>query len=148
MQLDKLDTKILEELRLNARISNVELADKVGLSSSACARRIRAMEDAEVIRGYTVIRNTAVGEGRRPVFIQIKLAEPTAESFRKFESAVRKCEEVRECFLVTGGADYLLRIEIEGLDEFEDVHSAVLSTLPGVSSILSSFTIRNVFSYL
>lgn len=146
--MDSLDRRIIEALRLNARISNVELAEQVGLSASACARRIRFLEVSGVIRGYTVVLNTASTEARRPVFIQIKLANPTAESMRRFETAARKCEEVRECFLITGTADYLLRIEIEGFEEFERVHSDVLSRLPGTSSMLSSFTIRNVFSYV
>lgn len=148
MKLDEMDGRILAALRLNARISNVDLGAQVGLSASACARRIRFLEEAGVIRGYTTVRNAAAVQERRPVFILIKLSNPTAEHLRHFEMAVRKCEEVRECFLITGSADYLLRIEIDGFEEFERVHSEVLSKLPGVSSILSSFTIRNVFSYV
>lgn len=146
MNLDKIDKRILEALRLNARISNVALGEQVGLSASACARRIRALEELGVIRGYTTVRNGASEQDRRPVFILMKLANPTADHIHRFEAAVRKCEEVRECFLITGSADYLLRIEIEHLEEFEQVHAQVLSKLPGVSSIHSSFTIRNVFS--
>lgn len=148
MKLDAMDQRIIEVLRQNARISNVELADQVGLSASACARRIRILEASGVIRGYTVVLNAASSDQRRPAFIQIKLANPTEEYMRRFEAAVRKCEEVRECFLITGSADYLLRIEIDGFEDFERVHSEVLSRLPGASSILSSFTIRNVFSYV
>lgn len=146
--MDALDKRILDALRQNARISNVDLAAMVGLSASACARRIRYLEESGVIRGYTVVLNTVETEGRRPVFIQVKLANPTAEHMRRFEAAARKCEEVRECFLITGSADYLLRIEIDGFEEFERVHSDVLSRLPGTSGMLSSFTIRNVFSYV
>ena len=148
MKLDEMDVRILEALRQNARISNVELADRVSLSATACARRIRSLEENGVIRGYTTIRNVAAGEGRRPVFVQVKLVASTAESMRRFEVAVRKCEEVRECFLVAGTADYLLRVEIDGQEEFERIHGSVLSRLPGVSSIHSSFTIRSVFSYV
>ncbi|RDW14667.1 Lrp/AsnC family transcriptional regulator [Paracoccus thiocyanatus] len=148
MVLDEIDRRILEALRRNARASHVELAAQVGLSASACARRIRILEHEGVIRGYTTIRDVSAAKARRPVFIQVKLATPNAESMRKFENAARKCEEVRECFLMTGEADYLLRIEIDGLDDFESVHAEVLSRLPGVSGMLSSFTIRSVFSYL
>jgi len=142
-----MDRRILAALRLNARISNVELGAQVGLSASACARRIRAPEEAGVIRGYTTVSNVATDQKRRPVFILIKLANSMAEHLHAFEMAVRKCEEVRECFLITGSADYLLRIEIDGFEEFERVHSDVISRLPGVSSILSSFTVRSVFSF-
>lgn len=147
MNLDDMDKRILEALRLNARISNVELGEQVGLSASACARRIRSLEEAGAIRGYTTVRNATPAQDRRPVFILMKLANPNADHMHRFEAAVRKCEEVRECFLITGSADYLLRIEIDDFEEFERVHSEVLSKLPGVSSILSSFTIRNVFSF-
>lgn len=145
--MDAIDQHIIEYLRQNARSSNVELAQKVGLSASAYARRIRFLEESGVIRGYTAIINMAASEDRRPVFIQMKLSNPTEECMRRFENAVRKCAEVRECFLTTGAADYLLRIEASGFADFERLHTEVLSRLPGVSSILSTFTIRNVFSY-
>lgn len=146
-KLDAIDIRIIEVLRHNARLSNVEIGMKVGLSASACGRRIRGLENAGVIRGYTTVINTAASEARRPVFLQMKLVNPTQDSLNRFEQAVRKCPEVRECFCVSGAADYLLRIEVSDFEDFERVHSDVLTRLPGVGSIVSSFTIRNVFSY-
>lgn len=145
--MDLIDSRIIEHLRRNARSSNVELGKQVGLSASACARRIRSLEEEGVIRGYTAIVNTSASEGLRPVFLRIKLVNSTGDCLRKFEKAVRSCAEVRECFLVTGSADYLLRIEVSGLEDFERIHKETLMGLPGVSSLESSFTIRNVFSY-
>lgn len=147
MSVDGFDHRILEALRENARMSNVELGRRVGLSASACARRIRELEVSGVIRNFTVVVNSSAEKAGRPVFIHAKLTHPTGDSMRRFEDAVRKCQEVRECFLITGQADYLLRIEVDGFEEFERVHSQVLSHLPGVSSLVSSFTIRSAFSY-
>ena len=112
MKLDPIDLRIIEALRHDARCSNMELGLKVGLSASACSRRIRNLEQSGIIRGYTTVLNTAVSETRRPVFLQMKLASPTQDSLTRFEQAVRKCVEVRECFCVSGSADYLLRIEV------------------------------------
>jgi len=147
MKLDAIDLRIIEVLRQDARCSNVELGLRVGLSASACSRRIRNLEETGIIRGYTTVINTAASETRRPVFLQMKLANPTQDCLNRFEQAVRKCAEVRECFCVSGSADYLLRIEVSDFEDFERVHSEVLTRLPGVASIISSFTIRNVFSY-
>ena len=144
---DQTDAKIIQHLRRNARASNVELGEQVGLSASACARRIRSLEEEGIIRGYTAIINTSASEDLRPVFLRIKLVNSTENCLGKFEKAVQTCAEIRECFLVTGSSDYLLRIEISDLEDFERIHKEVLTGLPGVSSIESSFTIRNVFSY-
>ncbi|MFK3781721.1 Lrp/AsnC family transcriptional regulator [Agrobacterium sp. NPDC089420] len=145
--MDTFDHRLLDELRKNARISNVDLGRRIGLSASACARRIRELENSGVIRAYTVVVNKTVEKIGKPVFIQVKLASPSRDAMRRFEEAVRHCEEIRECFLITGASDYILRVEVDGLDEFERIHSEVLSHLPGVSSVLSSFTIRSAFSY-
>jgi DNA-binding Lrp family transcriptional regulator len=147
VKLDQMDSKLIEHLRQNARATNIELSEKVGLSPSACARRIKALEEAGVIRGYTAIINTAAAEERRPVFLHIKLTNSSDATLRKFEEAVRKCAEIREGYIVTGSSDYILKIEISDLKDFERVHAEVLTKLPALSSLETSFTIRNVFSY-
>lgn len=144
---DSIDFRIIEYLRRNARCSNVELGSKVGLSASACARRVRALEEEGIIRGYTAIINNAASDDRRPVFLRIKLTNSTESCLKNFEKVVRTCPEVKECFLVTGSSDYLLRIDIGDFENFERLHEEVLTRLPGVSSIESNFIIRNVFSY-
>lgn len=145
-EIDAIDRKIIRQLRLNARISNVDLGKEVGLSPSACLRRITLMEKAGIIAGYTALVDMAAGEQPIAVIIQITLERQTEEYLNRFESAVRKFPEIRECFLMTGGSDYLLRVDVESAGGFERIHKEILSVLPGVLRINSSFSIRNVLS--
>ena len=144
-EIDTLDRKIIRQLRLNSRISNVDLGKEVGLSASACLRRIGLMEKAGIIRGYTAIVDV-MGEEAIAVIIQITLERQTEEYLNRFEAAVRKYPEIRECFLMTGGSDYMLRVDVESAGAFERIHKEILSALPGVLRINSSFSIRNVLS--
>ncbi len=144
-EIDTLDRKIIRQLRLNSRISNVDLGKEVGLSASACLRRIGLLEKAGIIRGYTAIVDV-VGEEAIAVIIQITLERQTEEYLNRFEAAVRKYPEIRECFLMTGGSDYMLRVDVESAGAFERIHKEILSALPGVLRINSSFSIRNVLS--
>ena len=144
-EIDALDRKIIRQLRLNSRISNVDLGKEVGLSASACLRRIGLMEKAGIIRGYTAIVDV-MGEEAIAVIIQITLERQTEEYLNRFEAAVRKYPEIRECFLMTGGSDYMLRVDVESAGAFERIHKEILSALPGVLRINSSFSIRNVLS--
>ncbi len=144
-EIDALDRKIIRQLRLNSRISNVDLGKEIGLSASACLRRIGLMEKAGIIRGYTAIVDV-VGEEAIAVIIQITLERQTEEYLNRFEAAVRKYPEIRECFLMTGGSDYMLRVDVESAGAFERIHKEILSALPGVLRINSSFSIRNVLS--
>jgi len=144
-EIDALDRKIIRQLRLNSRISNVDLGKEVGLSASACLRRIGLLEKAGIIRGYTAIVDV-VGEEAIAVIIQITLERQTEEYLNRFEAAVRKYPEIRECFLMTGGSDYMLRVDVESAGAFERIHKEILSALPGVLRINSSFSIRNVLS--
>ena len=143
--LDTIDRNIIRLLRLNARISNAKLAEAVGLSPSACLRRVNILEQTGIIRGYTALVGTGAEEGIA-VIVQITLDRQTEEYLNRFEAAVRKYPEIRECFLMTGGSDYFLRVEVDGAANFERVHKEILSALPGVARIHSSFAIRNVLS--
>jgi DNA-binding Lrp family transcriptional regulator len=146
MQTDAIDQHILQLLRQDGRMSNTKLAETVGLSPSACLRRLRLLEDSGIIRGYTaIIEEPEPGDGR-VVIIQITLERQSDEYMRKFETAVRKYAEVRECYLMTGMTDYFLRVEARSLADYERIHTDVLSRLPGVSRIQSSFTIRNIIT--
>ncbi len=145
-EIDAIDRKIIRQLRLNSRISNVDLGKEVGLSPSACLRRITLMEKAGIITGYTALVDMAAGEQPIAVIIQITLERQTEEYLNRFESAVRRYPEIRECFLMTGGSDYLLRVDVESAGAFERIHKEILSVLPGVLRINSSFSIRNVLS--
>ncbi|WP_105439500.1 Lrp/AsnC family transcriptional regulator [Neorhizobium sp. T25_13] len=146
VSLDTIDRNVIRLLRLNARTSNAKLAEDVGLSPSACLRRIRIMEEAGVIRGYTALVDTSNVESSIAVIINITLERQTEEHLDRFEAAVRKFPEIRECFLMTGGSDYLLRVEVANAGDFERIHKEILSTLPGVLRIHSSFSIRNVLA--
>lgn len=142
--MDDIDRNIVRLLRLDARMTNTKLADAVGLSPSACLRRIRQLEQTGAIQGYTAIVGRATQEDVLAVIVNISLERQTEAYLSKFELAIRKHPEIQECYLMTGSADYFLRVEVENAAEFERVHTDVLSTLPGVARIHSSFAIRNV----
>jgi DNA-binding Lrp family transcriptional regulator len=142
--LDDFDLRILRLLRTDGRISNAALAEAVGLSPSACLRRLRLLERRGVIRGYTAIIDEPQARDLVVVIVQITLERQTEEYLRRFEEAVRRCPEVRECYLMTGLADYLLRVEARGADDYERIHKEQLSRMPGVARIQSSFAIRSV----
>ncbi|MBY5637494.1 Lrp/AsnC family transcriptional regulator [Rhizobium leguminosarum] len=144
--LDAIDRNILRLLRLDARMSNAKLAAQIGLSPSACLRRIKIMEKSGVIRGYTVLVDTGNADEMIAVIINITLERQTEDYLDRLEAAVRRHPEIRECFLMTGGSDYLLRVEVANAGEFERIHKEILSTLPGVLRIHSSFSIRNVLA--
>jgi DNA-binding Lrp family transcriptional regulator len=142
--MDEKDRAILRQLRHNARMPNVALAAAVGLSPSACLRRLRLLERSGAIRGYTVVLDEAPPREGVVVIVQIALERQTDDHLRRFEEAVRKCPEVRECHLMTGLADYLLRVEARDAADYERIHKEALSRMPGVARIQSSFAIRTV----
>ena len=145
--LDQTDRAILRLLRLNARRPNSEIAEEVGLSPSSCHRRIKLLEDAGVIRGYTVLTSPLrVGENSVNILVQVTLDRQTEDYLARFEHAVRQCPEIRECFLMTGGTDYWLRVETESVAAYEIIHSEILSRMPGVARITSSVAMRDALS--
>lgn len=144
--LDPIDRNILRLLRLDARMPTARIAEEVGLSASSCLRRIRLMEHGGVIRGYTALVDHSAREAAMAVIINITLERQTEDYLTRFETAVRRHPEIQECYLMTGGSDYLLRVEVESAAEFERIHTEILSTLPGVLRIHSSFSIRNVLA--
>lgn len=144
MKLDKIDRAILSTLQENARLSNVELAETVGLSQSACLRRVHQLEEQGVIESYqAVISNKAIGQ-KITAIIQITLNGQSVEHFRSFEAAIQKCPHVVACFLMSGESDYVIRVNAKDMDHFETIHKDWLSTLPGVSRMQSSFAMRVV----
>jgi Lrp/AsnC family leucine-responsive transcriptional regulator len=142
--LDSIDRHILEVLQRDGRIANQTLADTVGLSPSACLRRVRNLEEAGVITGYVAVLDPErIGAGRR-VFVEITLESQRQDSLEAFERAVAGCPGVMSCHLMSGDADYLLGVAVSGLDGFERLHRDHLSRLPGVVRMRSSFAIRTV----
>lgn len=143
-QLDSIDRSILSALQENARISNVALAEKAGLSQSACLRRVQILEREGVIEGYqAVISNRALGQTITAI-IQITLNGQSEEYLRKFEEAVERCPWIVACFLMSGQSDYVIRVNARDMEHFEQIHKHWLSTLPGVSRMQSSFAMRAV----
>ena len=141
--LDAIDRQIVQLLQQDARLPNAKLAAAVKLSPSSCLRRRRLLERDGVIRGYMALVEADEPE-RATVLVEIVLERQTAESMTRFENAVRRCPEVRECYLMSGPSDYLLRVEARDTAEYERIHSEQLSRLPGVSRVKSSFAIRRV----
>lgn len=144
LKLDVLDRKIIGLLRVNGRMPNNELAAKVGLSASACLRRVKALEEAGAIRGYAAIISEGVVEDGVVAIVRITLDKQTEDYLSRFEQAVRMHPEIAECFLMTGDADYILRATASSTAAYERIHTEILSRLPGVARINSSFAIRSV----
>ncbi len=142
--LDDADLRILRALRQDGRMTNAALAEAVGLSQSACLRRLRLLERSGVIRGYTAIIDEPAERETVTVIVQITLDRQTEEHLSRFEAAVRRLPEVRECYLMTGMSDYLLRVEARDAADYERIHKEQLSRLPGVQRIQSAFAIRSV----
>ncbi len=144
MDLDRYDRAILRLLQQDARITNARLASEVSLSESACLRRVRALEESGLIEGYTALINQQKAGYPVNVFVSITLDRQSQSGLTAFETAVRRIPEVMECYLMTGEHDYLLRIVVADLADFERVHSQHLTRLPSVVSVQSSFAMRTV----
>ncbi len=142
--LDDLDRRILDVLRGDGRISNAKLAAAVGLSQSACLRRLKLLEHRGVIRGYAALLDDPDAPDRAVFIVQITLERQTEEYLTRFESAIRKCPEVFQAYLMTGASDYILLVEARDPADYERIHTEVLSRIQGVARIQSSFAIRNV----
>ncbi|MGJ8545946.1 MAG: Lrp/AsnC family transcriptional regulator [Sulfitobacter sp.] len=135
--LDPKNEEILQQLTRDGRISNLELADRVGLSPSACLRRVQDMERRGVIKGYrAVLDRTALGTGFTAL-IGVGLHNHTKASQEAFERAISRAPEVRECHNVTGVIEYMLRVECADLPAYKHFHTEILGALPQVASITS-----------
>lgn len=144
MTLDKIDIAILDCLQRDGRISNAALAEKVGLSQSACSRRLDILEKSGVIRGYHArLSNTQLGHPVT-VIVHISLSGQSETQLRDFETAVKRCPNLMVCYLMSGEYDYLLRIVAKDLQDYERIHKEWLSAMPHVTRIHSSFALREV----
>lgn len=137
MKIDAINRKILQELSVNGRISNLELADRVGLSPSACLRRVQELEREGVISGYrAVLDKSKLGVGFT-AYVAVGLNNHTKSSQEAFEKAIARADEVVECHNITGTVEYLLRIEARDLASYKVFHTDILGTLPQVNAITS-----------
>ncbi len=143
--LDNYDKRILGILQTEGRISNQELADRIGLSPSPCLRRVRALEDAGIIGGYRALLNAKALGLNLIAFISISMDRHTPERFANFDAQVTAMPEVLECSLITGrDADYQLKVIVRDMEAYQDLLLNKLTRIEGVSGVHSSFVLRQV----
>ena len=143
-RLDAIDRRILRHLQDNARISNVDLAARVGVSPSPCWRRVRELEKAGVISDYVTLVDAASVGLTVSVFVNVSLEKQVEHALEVFQDAIRDRPEVMECYLMTGEADYLLRVVVPDLMAYERFLMDHLTRVPGIASIKSSFALKQV----
>ncbi len=144
IELDSTDWKIIARLQTDARISNVDLAKAVNLSPSPCLNRVRALEERKVIGRYVTLLDPLKIGLTVSVFIQVSLEKQMRNALDTFEASVLAREEVMECYLMTGDADYLLRVIVSDVQSIERFIVDYLAKIPGVASIKSSFALKQV----
>lgn len=142
-RLDPIDERILRELRQDARQTNVRLADRVGLSPSACLRRVQDLERAGIIRGYRAVIDRNPDGGGFLAFVMVGLSSHTKDSQDTFERMIALSPEVIECHNVTGTIEYILRVETSDIKTYKTFHTDVLGTLPQVTSITSYIVLES-----
>ena len=142
VKLDKIDRKILSDLQSNGRMTNVELANRSGISAPPCLRRVRSLEDNNIIQGYYAHLNTSkLGYGVTS-FVTVRLKEQNDENMMKFEQELAKHDCIREAYSISGDYDFLLRIVAKDWDDYQDFLSNVLTRIEDVSSVRSSLRIK------
>ncbi|MFP8965396.1 Lrp/AsnC family transcriptional regulator [Pokkaliibacter sp. CJK22405] len=141
---DSTDRAILQELQRDGRIKNQLLADRVGLSAAACWRRVKALEDAGVIRGYTALLDPVKMDQGLCVLVTVSLTRHGVDIGQTFEAAVSGWPEVVQCYAVTGSADYQLRVVVPDIASYDTFLNTRLFTLDGVAQVHSNFALREV----
>jgi len=139
--MDALDRKILHALEHDGRISNAKLAQQVGLSASACLRRMQELELNGTIKGYRAVLDRAQLGGEITVFVMVGLSAHLKKDAKSFEAAMDAAEEVRECHNITGSVEYLLRVEVDSLESYKAFHADALGVLPQVARITSHISL-------
>ncbi|WP_189678886.1 Lrp/AsnC family transcriptional regulator [Seohaeicola zhoushanensis] len=134
-KIDATDDRILRELQRNGRISNLDLAERIGLSPSACLRRVQELERSGVISGYRAVLNPAARGIGFVAYLGVGLGEHTKAAMSAFEKALAQSPEVVECHNVTGTIEYIIRVEAADLASYKAFHTDVLGTLPHVAAI-------------
>lgn len=144
--LDRIDRKILRQLAQDGRMAWSALADQVGLSLTPTLRRVRRLEEAGYIKGYEAKLDEARLAGRISVLVSVTLTSQSEENLVRFEQAIVAAPEVMSCFLMTGDADYSLRVVVPDLETYQQFMTRTLTRIPGVAHIKSSFALRTVFN--
>lgn len=144
MNIDKIDREILRLLQADGRLPNAELAQRVGLSASACFRRLQRLEQDGVISGYhAALDGETIGKPTT-VFIEVTLSSQGSAALDAFERAVAACDDVLECHLMSGDFDYLLRVAVADMRDYERVHRQRVAAFPHVARIRTAFAMRAV----
>lgn len=142
--LDRIDITILRELAANGRLSSRELAERIGLTLTPTLRRVRQLEEQGYIRGYVAQLDERRLAGPMTVFVSVTLAKQSEGAIARFESEISTAPEVMSCFLMTGDADYNLRVVVQDLDAYHLFLTRTLTRIPGVEHIKSSFALKTV----
>lgn len=142
-QLDRLDQRILSALQRDGRLTNVQLAEQVGLSESACLRRVRALEQNGIIDRYVMLIDQAAVGKPGNVFVRVTLEGQQQENLLRFEAEIGRVKEVMECYLMSGDSDFLLRLIVRDTEDYTRLHNK-LTSLPGVLRVQSSFALKTV----
>ena len=141
---DRTDERILALLSGDADLTSAAIGEAVGLSSSAAHRRVAALRDQGLIAGYRAVLSRAARGHPSVVMVNVTLRDQREETMAAFERAIVAVDDVRDCFLMSGEADYMLHVEVRRDDAFERIHREVLARLPGVTRLASHFVIREV----
>ena len=141
-KIDEIDQKILRELQFNARISNIELAKRVGLSASPCWNRVRSLERSGIVEKYVTVFNQAALGAPDTVIVELRLEEHNERVLRKFEETLKMIPEIIEAYLVTGEYDYYIKVAVSGTVGFEELLRDKLYKMPGITHTRSSFALR------
>ncbi|RKF12801.1 Lrp/AsnC family transcriptional regulator [Alginatibacterium sediminis] len=148
IKLDRTDRRILELMQADGRISNLELADKIGLSPSPCSRRVKALEEAGLIARHVTLLDPVKLNLNLTAYIHISMDRHTPDRFENFETKVSSYEEVLECVLVTGtDADYQLKVVVPDMAHYQEFLLGKLTRIDGVTGVRSSFVLREVFQH-
>lgn len=144
LRIDAKDRQIVRALQQDGRLSNIDLAARVNLSPSPCLRRVRLLEEAGIISGYTAVVDPKAVGLTITAFIRIALARHDREVVAGFEARVRDIDEILDCYLLTGEADYLLCVMVPDLDAYEDFVRTRLHGIPGITSITTNLVYGTV----
>lgn len=143
-ELDKYDQRILQYLQQDGRISNQELAERIGLSPAACWRRVKALEESGVIRGFVALVNPEkVGQSLN-VLVMVTLQRHSLDSTTEFETQIREYPEVLQCYATTGQSDFILRVVIQDMPAYDRFLNEKIFTLKGIAQVNSNFALREI----
>jgi DNA-binding Lrp family transcriptional regulator len=142
--MDRIDVALVQALQRDSSRSLAQLAEAIGMSVSSCHRRVRSLEEAGIVTGYSAVIDPGKLGLKLHAFVEITLVSQGREAMERFEDRVRAFDDILECNLMSGDADYVLRVAASDLEHFDAIHRDCLARLPGVSSMRTSFSIRPI----